>query len=98
MVEVTVLPNRFRPGIGLPPARVAQRPWLPQHGRLCPVLESGSALGCLVYPPLRLHEAVQILYAGTKYQGNYLRERKPGQWDDAFQLTFSPAVGGGSSY
>jgi len=96
MVEVTVLPNRFRPGIGLPPSRVAQRPWLPQHARHCPVLEAGSALGCLVYPPLRSDEALQILYAHSKYQVTYFRESKPGQWDDAFQLTFSVAVGGGS--
>jgi hypothetical protein len=98
MVEVTILPNRFRPGIGLPPARVAQRPWLPQHARLCPVLEAGSALGYLVYPPLRLDEAFQVLYVDTKYQVTYFRERKPGQWADLFRLTFSLAVGGGSSY
>jgi hypothetical protein len=98
MPEVTILPNRFRPGVGIVPARVAQRPWLPQHARLCPVLESGSALGYLVYPPLRLDEAFQILYADTKYQLTFFRERKPGQWADAFRLTFSLAVGGGSSY
>lgn len=96
MVEVTVLPNRFRPGIGLPPSRVAQRPWLPQHARHCPVLEAGSALGCLVYPPLRLDEALQIVYLNSKYQVTYCREREPGQWDDVFQLTFSLATGGGS--
>jgi hypothetical protein len=96
MVEVTVLPNRFRPGIGLAPSRVAQRPWLPQHARHCPVLEAGSALGYLVYPALRMDEALQILYAHSKYQVTYYRERKPGQWDDAYQLTFSLAVGGGS--
>lgn len=96
MVEVTVLPNRFRPGVGLAPARVAQRPWLPQHARHCPVLEAGSALGCLVYAPLRLDEALQIVYAQAKYQVTYCRERKPGQWDDIFQLTFSLAIGGGS--
>ncbi len=96
MAEVLVLPNRFRPGVGLPPSRVAQRPWLPQHARLCPVLEAGSALGYLVYPPLRLDEALQIQYANSKYQVTYYRERKPGQWDDAFQLTFNLAIGGGS--
>jgi hypothetical protein len=98
MVEVTVLPNRFRPGIGLAPSRVPQRPWLPQHARLCPVLEAGSALGYLVYPPLRLDEAFQLLYVDSKYQFTYIRERGPGQWDDVFRMTFSLAVGGGSSY
>ena len=98
MVEVMVLPNRFRPGIGLPPARVAQRPFLPQHARLCPVLEAGSGLGYLVYPSLRPDESLQVLYAHNKYQVTYYRERSPGQWDDVFQLTFSLALGGGSSY
>ena len=98
MVEVTVLPNRFRPGVGTPPARVPQRPWLPQHARHCPVLEAASALGYLVYPPLRLDEGYQILYADTKYHFTYFRERAPGQWDDVFRMTFSLAVGGGSSY
>jgi hypothetical protein len=96
MGEVLVLPNRFRPGVGLPPARVAQRPWLPQHARHCPVLEAGNAIGCLVFPPLRMNEALQILYAHSKYQVTYCRERKPGQWEDAFQITFSLAIGGGS--
>jgi hypothetical protein len=98
MAEVTVLPNRFRPGVGLAPARVAPRPWLPQHARLCPVLEAGSALGYLVYPPLKGDEAYQLLYEDTKYHFTYFRERKPGQWEDLFRLTFSLAVGGGSSY
>jgi hypothetical protein len=99
MVEVTVLPNRFRPGIGVAPSRVAQRPWLPQHARLCPVLESASALGCLVYPPLRLDEGFQVHYtADMKYVFSYFRERKPGQWEDVFQMTFTLAGSGGSSY
>jgi hypothetical protein len=98
MVEVTVLPNRFRPGVGLAPSRVAQRPWLPQHARLCPVLEAGSALGYLVYPPLRLDEALQINYTDTKYHVTYYRELKPGQWEDMYRLTFSLSVGGGSSF
>jgi hypothetical protein len=95
-MEVTVLPNRFRPGVGLPPARVAQRPWLPQHARLCPVLEAGNALGYLVYPPLRMDEALQIRYANAKFEVTYFRERKPGQWEDVFEMTFGLAMGGGS--
>jgi hypothetical protein len=96
MPEVLVLPNRYRPGIGLAPARVAQRPWLPQHARHCPVLEAGSALGYLIYPALRVDEALQVMYAHGKYQVTYCRERQPGQWEDVFQLNFSLAVGGGS--
>ena len=60
------------------------------------MLEAGSAIGCLVYAPLRMDEALQIRYANTKYQVTYYRERKPGQWDDVFQLTFGLAAGGGS--
>jgi hypothetical protein len=93
MAGVLVLPNRFRPGVGLPPARVAQRPWLPQHARHCPVLEAGSAIGYLVYPALRMDEALQIGYANSRYQVAYCRESKPGQWEDVFQLTFTPRLG-----
>jgi hypothetical protein len=60
------------------------------------VLEAGSALGYLVYPPLRLGEALQIVYSNLKYQVTYYREGKPGQWEDVFQLTFSLSMGGGS--
>ena len=98
MIEVTVLPNRFRPGVGLAPGRVAQRPWLPQHARHCPVLESASALGCLVYPPLRVDESYQVHYADNKYHFTYLRELKPGQWEDVFRVTFNLAGGGGGGY
>jgi hypothetical protein len=93
MAEVLVVPNRFRPGVGLPPARVAQRPWLPQHSRHCPVLEAGSAIGYLVYPALRMDEALQIAYAPSSYHVTYARERRPGQWEDVFQLTFALKVG-----
>src|SRR3954462_1262222 len=97
-MEVRLFPHSMGPTTGLKPRRESQRPWLPQHARHCPVLEAGSALGYLVYPPLRLDEAYQILYADSKYHLTYFRERKPGQWEDVFRLTFSLAVGGGSSY
>jgi hypothetical protein len=93
-MEVTTLPNRFRPGVGLAPSRVAQRPWLPQHARLCPVLEAGSALGYLVYAPLRADEAFQVTYADRKYQLTYVRETSPGQWENVFRLTFGQPAGG----
>ena len=94
MIEVTVHPNRFRPGVGLPPARIPQRAWLPQHARLCPVLEAGSALGYLVYPPLAANEAYQILYLDLKYHFTYFREAKPAQWETIFRLTFTLPAGG----
>jgi hypothetical protein len=98
MIEVTLHPNRFRPGVGLRPARVPQRPWLPQHARLCPVLEAGSALGYLVYPPLRPDEAFQVTYADTRYHLTYFREVKPGQWETIFRLTFTLPGGGMGSF
>jgi hypothetical protein len=93
MVDVLVLPNRYRPGVGLPAARVAQRAWLPQSARQCPVLEAGSAIGYLIYPALRMDEALQIAYAQSRFHITYARERTPGQWEDVFQLTFTLRVG-----
>src|SRR5579859_2410706 len=93
MAEIVVVPNRVRPGVGLPPARVTQRPWLPQHSRHCPVLEAGSAIGYLVYPALRMDETLQVAFNDTAYQVTYARGRKPGQWEDVFQLTFTLKVG-----
>lgn len=59
-MEVLILPNQRRPGIGRVPARENRRTWLPQQARFCPVLEDGSRLGYLVYPPMEPHEAYQI--------------------------------------
>jgi hypothetical protein len=59
-MEVRLYPNSTRPGVGLRPRREAQRPLLPQHSRHCPVLEAGSAVGYLVYPPLEAGEAFHI--------------------------------------
>ena len=63
-MEVRTFPNSLRPGIGLKPRRESQRPLLPQHARHCPVLEAGSALGYLVYPPLEPHESFHVEYQG----------------------------------
>jgi hypothetical protein len=58
------------------------------------VLEAGSATGWLVYPALRMDEALQVAYAAnSKYLVTYSRERRPGQWEDVFQLTFTLQVG-----
>ena len=68
-MEVRLFPNSARPGVGLPPRRESQRPLLPQHARHCPVLEAGSSVGYLVYPPLADNEAYYIEYQGDgQYQ------------------------------
>ena len=63
-MEVRLFPNSRRPGVGLKPRRESQRPLLPQHARHCPVLEAGSALGYLVFPPLEPHESFLVEYNG----------------------------------
>src|SRR5262249_4737935 len=92
-MEITTFPNRFRPGVGLVPARVAQRPWLPQHARFCPVLEAGSALGFLVYAPLRPDEAFQVTYSGGQYQLTYARDTRRAHWDNVFRLPSGQPAG-----
>ena len=67
-MEVRLFPNSSRPGVGIRPRRESQRPLLPQHARHCPVLEAGSALGFLVYPPLEQHETYYVDYQG---EGRY---------------------------
>src|SRR3954452_23094345 len=97
-MEVRLFPHSRRRGVGRRPRRESQRPYLPQHARHCPVLEAGSALGYLVYPPLRKTEAFQIVYSDAKYHFTYLRENKASRWEELFRLTFSLAVGGGTSH
>src|SRR5437016_14667132 len=63
-MEVRLFPNSARPGVGLKPRREAQRPLLPQHARHCPVLEAGSAMGFLVFPPLETYESYYVGYEG----------------------------------
>ena len=61
-MDVTVLPNQRRPGVGRPPAAENRRGGLPQQARFCPVVEDASRSGFLVYPPLLPEEALQIRY------------------------------------
>ena len=82
-MEVRLFPNSRRPGVGQRPRREGQRPLLPQHARHCPVLEAGSALGFLVYPPLEPNESYHVEFQGDgKYQftwktpANYLNSCK----------------------
>src|SRR6266566_653678 len=81
-MEVRLFSNSSRPGVGLKPRRESQRPFLPQHARHCPVLEAGSALGFLVYPPLERIESFHIGFQGDgRYQLTYLltTPEKPAQ-------------------
>ena len=71
-MEVRLFPNSARPGVGQRPRREAQRPLLPQHARHCPVLEAGSAMGFLVFPPLEPYESYYLSYEGEgRYQFVY---------------------------
>ncbi|GMU40756.1 MAG: hypothetical protein AMXMBFR23_16220 [Chloroflexota bacterium] len=59
-MDVIVLPHRGRPGVGRQPIPDGHRGTLPEQARLCPVLEDGSRLGFLVYPPLAPTETLEI--------------------------------------
>ena len=94
-MEVTLFPNPYRPGIGLPPRREAQRPLLPQHARLCPVLEAGSSAGFLVHPPLGEKETFQIGYEGEgRYVFVYSVNTKGNKWEALFTVTYILPIGG----
>ena len=93
-MEVRAYPNSSRPGVGLKPKREAQRPHLPQHARHCPVLEAGSSLGYLVFPPLEPFESFHIEYAGEgQYQFTYYTKNLAKQWDPVFVVKFIFPVG-----
>ena len=59
-VEVRLIENPRRPGVGRAPAQEKRRAFLPQHARLIPVIEEANRLGLLVFPPLSDNESVQI--------------------------------------
>lgn len=93
-MEVRLFPNSRRPGVGLKPRRESQRPLLPQHARHCPVLEAGSALGFLVYPPLEPNESFHLEFQGDgQYQFSYFLSSPRGKWDAIFSLTVVLPVG-----
>ncbi len=88
-MDVTLFPNPRRPGIGLKPRREGQRPLLPQHARLCPVLEAGSTLGFLVHPPLNEGETFEIGYEGEgRYRFVYSVNPTGGEWQALFTVVF----------
>lgn len=93
-MEVSIFPNPRRPGFGLKPHREAQRPLLPQHARLCPVLESGNTLGFMVHPPLTEKESFQIAFEGEgRYEFVYSVNPTGGEWQPVFSVTFQLPVG-----
>ena len=94
-MEVSLFPNPRRPGIGMKPRREAQRPFLPQHARLCPVLEAGSSLGFMVYPSLGEKETFQIGYEGEgRYDLVYSVNAKSNDWTPVFSVAFQLPMGG----
>ncbi len=93
-MEVRTYWNSRRPGIGLKPKRESQRPLLPQHSRHCPVLEAGSAVGFLVYPPLEQNESFHLEYQGEgRYQFVYFVDVGKGKWEPVFSVTVSMPIG-----
>jgi hypothetical protein len=93
-MEVRLFPNSRRPGVGLKPRRESQRPLLPQHARHCPVLEAGSALGFMVYPPLEPNESYHVEFQGEgRYQFVYFLQNARGKWDALFAVTIALPVG-----
>jgi hypothetical protein len=58
------------------------------------VLEAGSALGYLVYPPLEPHESFHLEFQGDgRYQFTYFLNSPRGAWDPIFVLTITMPVG-----
>src|SRR3989475_12278695 len=93
-MEVRLFSNSSRPGVGLKPRRESQRPLLPQHARHCPVLEAGSALGFLVYPPLEPHESFHIEYQGEgRYQLIYFLNTSGEKWEPISTVTIVLPIG-----
>jgi len=93
-MEVRLFPNSARPGVGLKPRREAQRPLLPQHARHCPVLEAGSAMGFLVFPPLEPYESYYMGYEGDgRYQFVYYLSPPNGSPAPMFTVTIALPIG-----
>ncbi|MDR0779400.1 MAG: hypothetical protein LBF16_01735 [Pseudomonadales bacterium] len=94
-MQVTLFPNSRRPGIGLRPKKEAQRPSLPQHSRLCPVLEAGSSLGYLIYPALAENEQFHIGYEGEGlFQFGYAVNPTGRKWEQIFFINYQLSLGG----
>ena len=93
-MEVRLFPNSRRPGVGQRPKREGTRPLLPQHARHCPVLEAGSAMGWLVFPPLEPKESFLIEFLGEgKYQFSHYVSTPDGKWEPFFAVAISLPAG-----
>ena len=93
-MEVRLFPNFTRPGVGLKPRRESQRPLLPQHARHCPVLEAGSAVGYMCYPPLEPHESYHIEYLGDgKFRFIFYAKNAAGKMDALFAVNMQMPTG-----
>ena len=94
-MDVRLIPNSRRPGVGLKPKREGTRPLLPQHARHCPVLEAGSAMGFMVYAPLEPKESLYLEYEGEgRYKFVYYLTTQDGSRTPIFQVTMSLSAGG----
>jgi hypothetical protein len=94
-MEVRLFPHLRRPGVGLKPKREAQRPLLPQHARHCPVLEAGSEVGFMVYPPLAPNEAYRVEYEGEgQYQFTMFLGALGGDWRPIYSMNIWLPIGG----
>lgn len=73
-MRVLLVPNLRRPGVGRIPEPDGRRTSLPEHARLCPVVEDANRMGSLVLPPLEQREALRIRYrVENLYQFTLLR-------------------------
>ena len=92
-MEVQLWPHAGRPDVGLKPRSESLRPLLSQHARHCPVLEAGSGLGYLVYPPLEKKEAFYVEYQGDgRYEFKYFMSNPQGDWDRFFSVSWKLPV------
>jgi hypothetical protein len=94
-MDVRLFPHATRPGVGMRPRQESRRPLLPQHARQCPVLEAGSGLGYLVYPPLQEHEAFFVEYLGDgKYRFTFYVGKPGADRQPIYAITMALPAGG----
>ncbi|TAK76872.1 MAG: hypothetical protein EPO16_06565 [Dehalococcoidia bacterium] len=98
-MRVSLVPNLRRPGVGRIPEPDGRRASLPEHARLCPVVEDANRMGFLVFPPLEQREALQIRYrVENLYQFTLLRDPGGGQQPKVlFAAEVRPAAGAGGA-